>query len=235
VKTLDFLYFDAGGGHRAAATALKAAIERQRRPWQIRLVNLQELLDPLDVFRKFTGIRMENVYNLLLAKGWTLGSSQLLAAMHLLIRAYHRKQVALLAGYWRQAQLDLVVSLIPNFNRAIFESLREAQPRTPFVTVLTDLADYPPHFWIEKQAQYLICGTDRAMRQAGALGYPTDRVFRVSGMILRPDFYEPITVDRTADGIGAVRRTGFKSDASHRGATRPLRSRCAIDPDLRPQ
>ena len=70
---IDFIYFDAGGGHRSAATALKSVIEQQGRPWEIRLVNLQEVLDPLDVFRKLTGIRLQDIYNLMLAKGWTLG------------------------------------------------------------------------------------------------------------------------------------------------------------------
>ena len=42
----------------------------------MRLVNLQEVLDSLDVFRKLIGLRLEDVYNLLLRKGWTLGSGQ---------------------------------------------------------------------------------------------------------------------------------------------------------------
>ena len=79
-KRLDFIFFEAGGGHRAAANALKTVIEQQRRPWEVRLVNLQELLDPLDIFRKYTGIRMQDIYNLLLKKGWTLGSPQLIVA-----------------------------------------------------------------------------------------------------------------------------------------------------------
>jgi hypothetical protein len=194
-KRLDFIFFEAGGGHRAAANALKTVIEQQGRPWEIRLVNLQEILDPLDVFRKYTGIRMQDVYNLLLKKGWTLGSPQLTVLMHGLIRLYHRGQVRLLEQFWAEDRPDLVVSLIPNFNRA----LREASPDRPLVTILTDLADYPPHFWIERQAQYLICGTDRAARQALALGHPTERVFRTSGMILRPKFYEPLTSDRGAE------------------------------------
>ena len=65
----------------------------------------------------------------------------------------------------------MVVSLVPNFNRALFESLEKASPGTPLVTILTDFADYPPHFWMEKQAQYLICGTDKAAEQARATGY----------------------------------------------------------------
>jgi 1,2-diacylglycerol 3-beta-galactosyltransferase len=67
------------------------------------------------------------------------------------------------------------------------------------VTILTDLADYPPHFWVEEQEQYFICGTDRAVAQARALGHPAERIFQTSGMILRPKFYEPVTCDRNAE------------------------------------
>ena len=40
----------------------------------MRLVNLQELLDPIDVFRRLLGLRLQDLYNLLLRRGWTLGS-----------------------------------------------------------------------------------------------------------------------------------------------------------------
>jgi len=87
------------------------------------------------------------------------------------------------------------VSLVPNFNRA----LRDSLPDTPFVTILTDMADYPPHFWIEKQEQYLICGTEKAVEQALALGHARERVFLTSGMILRPKFYDEVSVNRAAE------------------------------------
>jgi hypothetical protein len=204
LKRLDFVFFDAGGGHRSAANALKAVIEQQGRPWEIRLVNLQEILDPLDIFRKYTGIRMQDVYNVMLQKGWTLGSAQMTVAMHLLIRLYHSGQVRLLKEFWKQAERDLVVSLIPNFNRA----LRQSLPATPLVTILTDLADYPPHFWIEQQDQYLICGTGKAVEQARALGHPDAHIFPTSGMILRPSFYQPVTADRASER----RRLGLDPD-----------------------
>ena len=204
MKTLDFVFFEAGGGHKAAANALKSVIEQQQRGWEVRLVNLQEILDPLDIFRKYTGIRMEDVYNFLLKKGWTLGTPQLTVAMHGLIRLYHRGQVRLLKRFWGEGRRDLVVSLIPNFNRA----LRESLPDTPLVTILTDLSDYPPHFWMEQQDQYLICGTAKAVEQALALGHAPERVFRTSGMILRPNFYEPVAADRAEQR----RRLGLDPD-----------------------
>ena len=78
----------------------------------------------------------------------------------------------------------------------------------PLVTILTDMADYPPHFWIEKQPQYLICGTDKAAAQALAAGHELDRVFRTSGMILRPEFYAPQTTSRPE----GLRRLGLDPD-----------------------
>ncbi|MBS1854188.1 MAG: galactosyldiacylglycerol synthase [Acidobacteria bacterium] len=190
MKTLDFLYFDAGGGHRAAANALKQVMEHERRPFDVRLVNLQEVLDEIDVFRKLTGIRLQDIYNLMLKKGWTLGSPQLTVGMHLVIRLFHAQQVRVLADFWRKSRPDMVVSLVPNLNRAIFDSLRAALPRVPLVTILTDIADYPPHFWIEAQDQHFICGSSKAEEQARALGRPPEKIHRVGGMILNPRFYQ---------------------------------------------
>jgi 1,2-diacylglycerol 3-beta-galactosyltransferase len=198
-RKLDLVYFNAGGGHRSAAMALQSVIAGLNLNWDVRLVNLQEILDVLDIFRKLTGIRLEDIYNLLLAKGWTLGSRHLLPLMHGVIRMYHPAQVKLLAEFWARQRPDMVISVVPNFDRALFQSLEKALPGVPFVTILTDLADYPPHFWIEKQAQYLICGTDRAVEQARALGHDSARVFRASGMILRPEFYEEQTRDRATE------------------------------------
>jgi hypothetical protein len=213
VTKVDFFYFDAGGGHRAAATALKAVIDEQKRPWDVRLVNLQEILGPLDVFRKVTGLELQEIYNQMLARGWTLGSAQGLKFMHGVIRLYHGPMVRMLEKCWASARPDLVVSLVPNFNRALFESLKNVLPAVPYVTILTDIADYPPHFWMEKQEQYLICGSDKAVAQARALGYPEGRISRASGMILRPTFYQPITVDRVAGrkklGLDPDRPTGL--------------------------
>lgn len=201
-KTVDFVYFDAGGGHRSAALALESVISSSQYDWQVRLVNLQEILDSLDIFRKMTGLRMEDIYNLLLAKGWTLGSEAMLKGMHLIIRLFHSGQVKILTEHWRRTRPDMVVSLVPNFNRAEFQALKKACPGAPYATVLTDFADFPPHFWMERQPeQYFVCGTKRAYQQAIGMGHPRERTFLVSGMILRPPFYEVSQVDRAAERV----------------------------------
>jgi hypothetical protein len=205
---IDFVYFDAGGGHRSAATALQSVIAAEGYGWDVRLVNLQEVLDPLDIFRKITGIRLQDLYNRMLASGLTWGAGYWLPLMQQVIRLYHRPSVRLLADFWRSRQPDMVVSLIPNLNRALFESLELAFPGTPYVTILTDLADHPPHFWMEKQNQYFICGTHHAVGQAERLSASPSRVRGVSGMILRPDFYAALSIDRTAER----RRLGLHED-----------------------
>jgi 1,2-diacylglycerol 3-beta-galactosyltransferase len=192
---VDLVFFDAGGGHRAAAEALRLVMEEQG-GWEARLVNLQEIMDPIDLVRKLTGLRMQDLYNLMLKKGWTLGTPQTLRVLQFLIRLLHPQAVRLLEEFWRSSRADLVVSMVPHFNRALAESLRQVRPAAPFVTILTDIADYPPHFWIEPRAQYIICGSDRAVAQARALGIADSRIFQASGMILHPRFYQPVPCDR---------------------------------------
>ncbi len=205
---LDLVFFDAGGGHRAAATALKLSLEQQFPAWNVRLMNLQETLDELDVIRRISGVRMQDVYNQLLRKGWTLGSELLIGPMHLLIRMNHPAMVRSLAERWGQDAPDLLVSLVPNFNRVLFDGYRRVRPEGQMVTILTDLADFPPHFWIEQQDQWFVCGTQRAVDQALAAGHPPERVRRASGMILHPSFYQEFPPDRAADR----RRIGLRDD-----------------------
>ena len=170
MERLEFAFFDAGGGHRAAATALDISIRAQQRPWKVEITNLQELLDTLDILKRYAGIRIQDLYNSMLRTGWTLGSAQLMKVLQLTILLYHRPAVRLLEAHWRKTQPDMLVSFVPHFNRALGESFSRAFPTRPFVTVLTDIADYPPHFWIERQPQFFICGSDRAVAQARSLG-----------------------------------------------------------------
>ena len=197
---VDLVWFNAGGGHRAAAQALEQVMHTQGWPWQVRKVNLTEVLDPKEQFRRITGLAPEDLYNKRLASGFTLGLAQELKLLQGLIRFSHAALVQRLARHWQRTQPDLVVSLIPNFNRALHDSLAQARPGVPFVTVLTDMADHPPNFWIEPELdQHVVCGTDHAFEQALAAGCDPSRLHRTGGMILRPEFHLPAPVDRAAE------------------------------------
>ena len=104
MATIDLVYVNAGGGHRSAAVALEMAIREQCRDWQVRLVNLFEVLDPQDVFRRTTGVKPEDYYNVRLARGWTLGLAQELRILQMLIRLSHKSLVAQLRRHWQGSQ-----------------------------------------------------------------------------------------------------------------------------------
>jgi UDP-N-acetylglucosamine:LPS N-acetylglucosamine transferase len=120
----------------------------------------------------------------------------------------HRAQVEVLTRHWAAHRPDMVVSLIPHYNRALREALDHAWPGTPFVTILTDIADYPPNFWIERLDQYVICGSEQAVRQARTCGLPESHIVRTSGMILHPRFYAPPPADRADERV----RMGLRAD-----------------------
>src|SRR5207244_1760560 len=177
--------------------------------WQIELIQFQDLTDRLDVLRKLTGIRIQQQYNILLQSGWTLASTCLLPLLQATIRIFHGPLVNLLERFWREKPADLLISVIPHFNRQICESWSKVYPGRPFVTLITDLADFPPRFWIEPmKEQYVIAGTERAAEQAREFGHDDAHIFRTSGMILRPDFY---ALDNS-DPIALRKELGLRPD-----------------------
>ena len=124
MRKLTIVFHHAGGGHRSTADALKSTLETQGRPWEVTLLNIQELLAPLDVLHRLTGLHIEDTYNLILRNGWTRFTPQLLKVLLAAIRFSHPWLVKALRGYWAQHPADLVLSVIPHFNRALAESLR---------------------------------------------------------------------------------------------------------------
>jgi hypothetical protein len=182
---------DAGGGHRAAARALAAAAEEVGAPFRFRVESFQQTLLPLDVLKRATGVSLEDAYNLILRRRWSALMVPLLRVMHGAIRARRPAIVRTLAAWLRdQPRPAAVVSVIPNFNGVMRDAIREALPGVPLVVVLTDLADFPPRFWIEPGLDRVVVGTDEAREQAAAIGVPPERVSRVSGMVMHPRFYQ---------------------------------------------
>ena len=208
MRNLTIVFHDAGGGHRNAAGALKTILEDQYFPWNVRLLNLQELLQPIDFVQKATGLRLQDGYNLLLRKGWTRLTPQLLVILRRTIQLHHARIVRILETHWSENPTDLVLSVIPHFNRCLAESIRKEMPRTAFVTLLTDLADYPPNFWIEHESEFIICGSDRAKQQALSMGHTRERIYQTSGMVLKPSFYRKPAIDRRQERV----RLGLEAD-----------------------
>jgi Monogalactosyldiacylglycerol (MGDG) synthase/Glycosyltransferase family 28 C-terminal domain len=184
-----FMIYDMGGGHRSTANALKEVIARQGLPWQVEIV---------EVLRDIFGITYPQfLYNhLVLKQKWAkvINDSISVPLFKLQIRLFHQVWRQRLRQYWRKQQPDLVVSLMPLVNRVLGESLRLECPDIPFVTSITDFADYPPHFWLEPQEQFLICPSHRAVQQAKSLGHNADKIFQTSGVVIHPRFNQSLTI-----------------------------------------
>jgi hypothetical protein len=98
--------------------------------------------------------------------------------------------------------------------------LSVAQPLASYATILTDFADFPPHFWIEpNQAQHFICGTPRAVAQANAVMSQVACIHETSGMIISPNFYRDSKLGRRAEmqklGLDPARPTGMVMFGGH--------------------
>ncbi|MBW4563650.1 MAG: UDP-N-acetylglucosamine--LPS N-acetylglucosamine transferase [Mojavia pulchra JT2-VF2] len=203
-----------GAGHRSTANALKEVIEKRKLPWDIQVVEVFK-----EVFETTTN---HYIYNeLILKKKWAkmINDPLLVPLFRLVIKLRHSVWRNLLRKYWREHQPDLVVSLLPLVNRVLYESLQAELPETPFVTSITDFADCPPNFWIEPQEQFLICPSQRAVQQAQSFGYPEQRIFRTSGVVIHPRFNQPVTGDRSFErqrlGLDPNLPTGLVIFGSH--------------------
>jgi processive 1,2-diacylglycerol beta-glucosyltransferase len=197
-------YIDAGGGHRSAMRALVAAAEERAWPYRFEPVNLQAILTPLDFTRHVTGVSVEEAYNVLLRREYTGIMTLMLWVLHGLIRLRRRPIVRLLTRFLaeRRPAPVAVLSVMPNFNALFRDACRAALPGTPLLVALTDLADLPPHFWLESGLDRVLVATDEAARQAAVVGLPSTAVVRTSGMILHPRFY---AASPTPDVRGTLR------------------------------
>jgi 1,2-diacylglycerol 3-beta-galactosyltransferase len=180
---------DAGGGHRNAANALVAASEEMDTPWRFRVENLQHVLEPLDLYKRLTGLSLEDAYNALLRRRWTAYMVPLLRLMQRLIRLMHRPLCARLSAHLAEIHPAAVVSVMPNFNAVIRDCVRSSHPGVPFIVLLTDIADFPPGFWIVPGVERVVVGSDRAAEQAREIGLSPENISRTSGMVLHPRFY----------------------------------------------
>ncbi|MBW4684576.1 MAG: hypothetical protein KME40_05625 [Komarekiella atlantica HA4396-MV6] len=193
-----------GGAHYAIYHAIRTIVEQQQLPWELRVTDVDELVASLaqqqkivDIYKLLTGFTGGELYNRMLKSGWTWLYPLILGLDKLLFKLNYDAGVEFFAEYWRQQQPDMVISLLPLYNKGLWESLQKGKPDTPLVTVCVDFADSPPGFYIEPETgNYIVCATEKAVEQATSLGVQPERIIKTSGLIIHPRFYEPIPSER---------------------------------------
>lgn len=213
---IEIYYFDAGGGHRNAMRAIAEVMAARYPGHRIVPVDLQKLLEPIDPVHRMTRglhrslarvigpdragsmaqpVQSQDLYNGALRRGTTRGLGAILPLLQAYVRRRHQAICSLLRARWHDvatARPALVVSVIPNFNRPLKAALSATHPGVPYLTIITDMADLPPNFWMERQDQHIVCGTKVSEAQARSSGfYRPGQIHPVSGMLLRPSFHAP--------------------------------------------
>ncbi|MEL6899857.1 MAG: glycosyltransferase [Cyanobacteria bacterium J06606_4] len=214
MKKVYFAIYDMGAGHRSTANALKEVIETCNLPWQVEIVEVLK-----EVFHTTFAQDFYNTWTLKHKWAKLINDPISVPIFKARIRLMHAIWLKQLRRYWQAQQPDLVVSLMPLFNRVLCESLQTEMPTVPFVTAVTDFADCPQHFWIEQQNQLLICPSAQVYEQAKDAGYPDQNLFKTSGVVIHPRYNQILNIDRAAQrkklGLHPDLPTGLVCFGSH--------------------
>jgi len=91
---------------------------------------------------------------------------------------------------WEEIEPDIVISVLPMLNGVIVDSLKDfAGGRVPTAVLITDWGEIARHTWFPKGKEYFaICGTEQSFRRLVSNGHPSTRVFRTTGLLIRPTF-----------------------------------------------
>ena len=200
---------DAGGGHRATANALVAAAAQRQPGLRLTVKSIRDVLARYDLTRRLGGRSLEDVYNAMVRARRTRHLDTLLRGFQWTIRTLRPLLVRTVAADLARHRPAMVMSLFPNFNGVIGDAVRATCPGVPFHVLLTDLADLPPHFWMEPGVDGVVVATTEAERQAAALGIPEARIVRASGMVLHPRFYPRAAAERR---LSVRREFGMAAD-----------------------
>lgn len=186
-KRIVFLMSDTGAGHRAAADAIRAALDL-RYPGQYRYALV-------DVFRRYTPFPFDHMPEIYppwvrwarATWGWGYRFTN------------HRRRavltMALLYWLWRSGAYRLVtehpadvyVSVHALFSRPIMRALQQTQLHRPrFVTVITDLVSTHA-FWYEREVDRCLVPTQAAYERGLHFGLRADQL-RLTGMPVHPHF-----------------------------------------------
>ncbi len=195
-KQVVILFFDAASGHRSAAVALKRVLNAACPTWQVRVVNIIDVFDRhhrlgrlvrygIDRFNR--QLKNDKVFDL-------GGQINLSLLFHDLVST---KGITQLATFWADAPPDLVVSVTPMYNPALYRSIRSVNSRAVCVTIPVDFDEVKPRYWFTpKIEQHYLNGTARLWAQAEAAGIPASHNHRIAGMIVDPDCYQAPPTDR---------------------------------------
>ncbi len=229
-KRVLFLMSDTGGGHRAAAEAIRDALY-----WQYGEHTVQ--VELVDVFRDYSPVPlkfMPEFYPI-----WINHSKSSWGAGYNFSNTRRRAQILSTTLYatlesglkrmLREHPSDVIVSVHSVLTRPAMKALQNRAYRPPFVVVVTDLVS-THHLWYDHRAERCLVPTQAAYQRGLDAGLLASQL-RVTGLPVHPRFIHSLTDKASArqhlgwdpnlpaillvgggDGMGPVYRTARTID-----------------------
>ncbi|MBK9123293.1 MAG: glycosyltransferase [Chloroflexi bacterium] len=195
-KRIVFLMSDTGGGHRAAAEAIRDAILERQGPDSIRA-------ELVDVYKRmsFPANKMPEFYPWIVnnssfawSVAYKLGDSPKRA--RLASRFTYQFNRANLRAIVREYPADAVCCVHSVVGQPAFSAYNSFPTRPPWVTVVTDLVT-TPYFWYDRRVDLCLVPTEEARQRGLQCGLKPQKI-RVTGLPVHPNFTRRLTDKPTA-------------------------------------
>jgi 1,2-diacylglycerol 3-beta-galactosyltransferase len=186
-KKVLILMSDTGGGHRAAAEAIREALLRKYGD----AVNFEMV----DVFRHYTPFPFKyspELYPFWIKNGklmWRVGysmSNQRRSAQWIMRSMYGAFRRGMRRLLLREHNADVVVCVHPLFSSPAMNVLRKPADRPPFITIVTDLVSTHA-FWYDPRVDRILVPTQPAYDAGIKFGIKPEQM-RVTGLPVNPRF-----------------------------------------------
>lgn len=197
MKRVLFLMSDTGGGHRAAAEAIRDAL-------YIRYgeENISAVL--VDVFKQYTNFPLKyqpELYPIWVNRGkssWGMGYklSNTRRSAAILSRGMYLTNSRKLRRMVRQHPADVVVCVHSVIARPSLRAYLSYENRPPFITVVTDLVSTHA-FWYDKRVDRCLVPTQAAYDRGLKYGLKPEQI-RITGLPVHPQFTQQLTDKATA-------------------------------------
>lgn len=202
MKKILILFSDTGGGHRAAAEAIRDAL-LEKHP-------NQASIEMVDVFRAYTPFPykyMPEIYPWLVNRsktswgvGYMLTNSR--SSARLLSRGMYVSIEQGLLRMLREHPADVIVSVHSLLTRLAMDALLQFEKRPPFMVVVTDLVTTHA-FWYDRRVDRCLVPTQPAYDR-GLESHLKPAQMRVTGLPVHPQFAK-----RLMDKASARRELGW--------------------------
>lgn len=195
MKRILFLFSDTGGGHRAAAEAIRDAL-LIRHPEEA-------AVEMVDVFRDYSPFPfkyMPEMYPWIISRGktswgWTYNLTNTNSSAQLLSNGMYMSIEKGLTRMFAEHPADAVVCVHSVLMRPSMQALMQQPQRPPFVAVVTDLVS-THHFWYDKHVERCLVPTQAAFERGLRSDLKPEQL-RVTGLPVHPQFAQRLK-DKTS-------------------------------------